>query len=549
MTAGVKAPGAKALCLGADAGAAPFQRAGRSAVYGANGMCATSHPLASATALQVLRDGGNAVDAGVAAAFLLTLCEPMMTSLGGDSFALYAPPGGEPIALNASGRAPAALDPHRLRQVEGAGIGTESANSVTVPGAVGGLCALMERYGRLDLEQVAAPARRYARDGAPVAPRTAHDWARSAPRLSAIARRHLLRDDGAPYAAGDLFRASGVADALDLIVRHGAKGFYEGPVAEDIVATLRAAGGAHTLEDFAAAEPFFTTPIFTDYRGYEVLEHPPNVQGAAALLMLDMLSPMAMQDLDPLGADRIHLEIEASRLAYEARDRFLCDPEVDSGGLARLRAPDMADRLSREIDMARARPWTPSPALEAEAQRHTVYLSVVDRDGGALALIMSLFHAFGSGLASERYGLMLHNRGCGFTLTPGHPNEARGGKRPLHTLSPGLVRRQGRIVMAFGVMGGQYQAHGHARLVSNLLDYGLDLQTAIDLPRAFHQNQALVLESGHAPLTVEGLASKGHRLAAAESPLGGAQAIWIEHDRGVLCGASDPRKDGCALGY
>lgn len=523
-----------------------FQRPGRSAVYATNGICATSHPLAARVAVETLAAGGNAADAAIAAAVLLGICEPQMTGLGGDCFVLVKPAGEERVVgLNGSGRAPAGLSAEALRAAGHAAIPPTSAHAVTVPGAVDAFCRLSERFGRLGLDRLLAPAIRYAEEGVPVAPRVAFDLAAAADVLQGAARRHYLIA-GRPPAEGQIFRAPGQAEVLRRIAREGRRAFYEGEVAEDMLAALSAAGGCHTAADFAATEATPTEPIAGSYRGVELLEHPPNGQGAAALLLLKILEGFDLAALDPFGAERLHLEAEATRLAYDARDRFIADPE-HVRRLDHMLAPETAARLRALIDPARARAGLIA-AAEA-VHRETVYLCTVDRDGMAVSLIYSIFHSFGSGIASEKFGILFHNRGAGFTLTPGHPNEAGGGKRPMHTIIPAMLRREGRVFMPFGVMGGAYQACGHARFLSNLVDYGMDLQAAIDAPRAFAGPEGFELERGHAPEVLAALRARGHAPREAERPIGGAQAILIDHARGVLVGASDPRKDGCALGY
>lgn len=525
-----------------------FQAPGRSLVYARNGLCATSHPLAAGVAVDMLRAGGNAADAAIAAAVLLGICEPQMTGLGGDCFALVKPAGSEEIiGLNGSGRAPAGLDVEALRAGGALVMPTHTPEAVTVPGAVDAFCRLAADHGRLGLAACLAPAIRYAEEGVPVAPRVALDWADAADLLSGDARRFYLLDGAAPR-AGQTFRAPGQAEVLRRIAREGRAGFYEGEVAEDMIASLAALGGAHVADDFAAARAEYVTPIVGNYRGHELVELPPNGQGAAALLLLAILERFDIAAMDPFGPARAHVEAEATRLAYAARDRYLADPDTVGTALDHLLAPGTADRLAALIDPEKATRGLATIAA-ASVHRETIYITVVDADRMAVSLIYSVFHSFGSGLASAKFGINFHNRGAGFSLTPGHPNEAAGGKRPMHTIIPAMLRREGRLLMPFGVMGGAYQAAGHARLVSNVLDFGLDPQTAIDAPRAFAHDGILTLETGYAPETARALEAMGHRVSMAEKPIGGAQAILIDPEDGVLIGASDPRKDGCALGY
>jgi gamma-glutamyltranspeptidase/glutathione hydrolase len=522
-----------------------FQQPGRSAVFAVSGMCATSHPLAARTAIDILRAGGNAADAAIAGAVLLGFCEPQMTGLGGDCFVLLKPAGEDRvIALNGSGRAPAGLSAAALRDRGFAAVPPQGAEAVTIPGAVDAFCRLSATWGRLALAEVLAPAIHHAEEGVPVAPRVAMDWAEDAAVLQGAARRHFLLQ-GRPPTPGQIFRAPGQAEVLRRIAAGGRAAFYEGEVAEDMVAALRAAGGCHTLADFAATAATWDAPIAGTYRGADLLEHPPNGQGATAILMLNILAAFDLAPLDPFGAERAHLEAEAAKLAHDARDRFLADPDHVTR-LGHMLSPDTAARLAALIDPVRA---LPDPAQAAEAvHRETIYLTVIDRDRMAVSLIYSVFHGFGSGLASARFGINFQNRGAGFTLTPGHPNEAAGGKRPMHTIIPAMLGRAGRITLPFGVMGAAYQPTGHARLVSNLMDFGMHPQAAIDGPRCFAGPGGLLVEAGYPPRVRERLAAMGHRVVPAPAPIGGAQAILIE-PTGILQGASDPRKDGCAIGY
>lgn len=523
-----------------------FHLPGRSSVFATNGLCATSHPLAAEAAISVLRDGGNAVDAALAAGLLLGICEPHMCGIGGDCFALISPPGEDRIvALNGSGRAPAGAEAQALREAGHATVPLRSAAAVTVPGAVAGFCKLSEDWGRLGLDRVLAPAIRYADEGVPVAPRVAADWTGLVDALQGGARQHFLLDGRAPT-VGAVYRNPAQAGALRLIAEKGAAGFYEGAVADDMVAALTALGGTHTLEDFAGTVADYTDPISGAYKGVELVEHPPNGQGATAILMANILAEFDLPMLDPLGAARAHIEAEAAKLAYDTRNRVIADPDHTSR-LEHMLAPETARKLAALIDPSRA---MDSPAALSEAvHRDTVYLTVIDRDLMAVSLIYSLFEGFGSGIGTDRFGITFQNRGAGFTLEPGHPNEYGPGKRPMHTIIPGMLREDGRVTMSFGVMGGPYQPNGHARFLTNLVDYGMGLQTAIDAPRSFAEEGALQVERGYSDAVRAELAAMGHAVTVPDGPIGGAQAIRINHETGVLEGASDPRKDGAAIGY
>ena len=522
-----------------------FQQPGRSAVHAANAMCATSHPLATATALDVLKAGGNAVDAALAGAVLLGICEPAMTGIGGDMFALVHPgPGEDVVALNASGRAPARIDAEALRAAGMTRVPETGPAAVTVPGAVDGICALSERLGRLGLDSVLAPAIRYAEEGVPVAPRVAFDWAHESSGLSGAARDFYLLN-GRPPGVGDLFRAPGQAEVLRRVAAEGRDAFYTGEIAEDMIAAL-GPDAPHRVEDFAAQTSEWGTPISGRYGDMEILEHPPNGQGAAALLLLDILAQFDLAAMDPLGAERAHIEAEATKLAYDARNRFIADPAhmADPG---RLQRPGLAAELAALIDPERA--MGPPAPVSAAVHRDTIYICVVDRDRMAVSLIYSIFQSFGAGLASPRFGILLHGRGAGFSLEAGHPNEIGPGKRPMHTILPGMVREGGEVTMPFGVMGGPYQAAGHGRLITNLASYGMELQAALDAPRCFAWEGELQVERGYAAAVRDALAARGHSVVTPRVAIGGAQAIRSDPESGRLTGASDPRKDGLALGY
>ncbi|GHF34244.1 gamma-glutamyltransferase family protein [Seohaeicola zhoushanensis] len=522
-----------------------FQAPGRSSTFATEGMCATSHPLGAQTALEVLKRGGNAMDAAIAGALVLGICEPQMTGIGGDCFVLWTPPGSNEIkALNGSGRAPAAASAAALRARGERVVPVRGIEAVTVPGAIDAFCHLSETVGKLGIDALVQPAIHYAEAGVPAASRVAFDWPLDAPFLKGSARRFFLKDDK-PLTTGQIFRAPGQAEVLRRIALQGRDGFYAGEVAQDMVDSLNALGGVHAMDDFAATACTPSDPVSGPYRGIELVEHAPNGQGATAILLLNILAHFDIAGMDPFGAERLHIETEASKLAYDARNRFIADPD-HTARLQHMLAPETAAKLAALIDpktaMAQAAPLTEA------IHRDTIYITVVDRDRMVVSLIYSIFHGFGSGFASDKFGILFQNRGAGFTLEEGHPNEMNGGKRPMHTIIPGMLRENGRVLMPFGVMGGAYQPTGHARLVSNLVDCGMELQAAIDAPRAFPEGGVLKIERGYSEKTRAELEALGHKLELPEKPLGGAQAIRIGED-GVLEGGSDPRKDGCALGY
>jgi len=515
-------------------------------------MAATSMPAATLTALDVLRAGGNALDAAVAAVAVLCVIEPQSTGIGGDCFCLYAPAGaGKVYALNGSGRAPAAATIDWFEQRQMSALENTSAHSVTVPGAVNAWETLLKAHGRKGLDELLQPAINFAADGWPVHPKVAWDWKRLENKLRKNGSDAFLPNGAAPN-AGDRFVQPALAETLRSIARHGAKAFYEGPVAADIVATLNARGGLHTEADFAAGvnNAEFVEPITLNWHGYDLYQCPPNGQGIVALMMMGILGGIPSAGDGPLGALRFHRHIEAARLAYRDRDAFVADPSQADVPVKKLLSAEYLTGLRALIDDSKALGTLPS-AGETLLPPHqdTIYLCVVDRDGNACSFINSLFEGFGSGILAQRSGVMLQNRGFGFRLERGHPNCIAPRKRPMHTIIPGMVMQNGEAVMPYGVMGGHFQPMGHSLFLTNMLEYGLDIQEAIDLPRLFPLKGKVQLEHG-IPLDIcDRLAKLGHELETVERPHGGGQAIWIDRARGCLVGGSEPRKDGMALGY
>ena len=527
-----------------------FHLPGRSPVYSTHAMAATSMPAATLTALDVLRDGGNALDAAVAASAVLAVIEPQSTGIGGDCFCLWAAPGKPVVALNGSGRAPAAASIDWFEANGVTALDNASAHSVTVPGAIDAWQALLAAHGTRGLDSLLQPAIRFAEEGWPVHQKVATDWAANAGKLRQNGADAFLPGGKAPR-AGDMFVQPALGLTLRAIAAAGARAFYEGPVARDMVDTLRAHGGVHTEADFAAGlnASEFVQPIHAAWRGYDIWQCPPNGSGLIMLMMsgiLEGFEPAA----GPLTVERLHRHVEAARLAFRDRDAFLADPAQADVPVARLLDRGYLAGLRGLIDPARALPRLPA-AGEAmlPAHRDTVYLCVVDRDGNACSFINSLFQGFGSGILAAGSGVMLHNRGNGFRLERGHPNCIAPGKRPMHTIIPGMLTKDGEAVMPFGVMGGHFQPMGQTLFLSNLIEYGLDIQEALDLPRLFPYQGRLEVERGIPGETVAALAAMGHAPALVERPHGGGQAIWIDRARGTLVGGSDPRKDGLALGY
>jgi gamma-glutamyltranspeptidase / glutathione hydrolase len=523
-----------------------FQLPGRSPVIACEGIAATSHPLASRVAIETLRAGGNAADAAVAAVAVLCVVEPHMTGIGGDCFAMIHAPGRPVWGYNGSGRAGTRASLDALLAQGMRMIAPDSIHAVTVPGAIDAWAAILAAHGRFSLDHVLAPAIHYGESGFPVAARIAWDWAQAVGKLRADAgaARHLPFDSRAP-AEGDVVRLPALAQSLKTIAAQGPRAFYEGPLAQDMLATVAARGSFLAAEDFARHRGEVVAPIATNYRGLDVLELPPNTQGLTALVLLNILERFDLAALDPLGTDRFHLALEAARLAYAVRDTHIADPAAMRVSPLDLLDKNFAAKLAARIDRATRVPLPRAPSPGDD----TVYLTVVDRDRMAVSLINTLYSTFGVGICTEKTGIMLTNRGACFVLDPDHPNAFGPGKRPMHTIIPALAFRDGHCELSFGVMGAHYQPMGHAQVITNMVDYGMDVQAAIDAPRAFFLGDSAVVERGLPEATVDGLRARRHDVVRAPSPWGGAQAIGIDWQRGVLIGGSDPRKDGCALGY
>ncbi|GAB4577819.1 MAG: gamma-glutamyltransferase family protein [Anaerolineales bacterium] len=549
----------------------------RSPILSTRGMVATSQPLAVAAGLETLSNGGNAADAAIATAAALNVTEPTSTGLGGDAFALYYhAQTGTVTALNASGRAPQALTIELLEHqslISNLQISNPyHPHTVTVPGACAGWCDLIARHGRLPLAEVLAPAIRLAEEGFPVAPLTAHYWARGAERQLAHAPNgHELTIDGRAPRAGEIFRNPGLARTLRTIAEGGKEAFYRGPIAEAIVAVLRAAGGVMSLDDLAAHTSTWETPISTTYRGYRIWECPPNGQGLAALLALNLLEGFDLTEHAPLSAQRLHLMIESMRLAFADTRWYVADPAFTQLPITQLLSKSYANQRRALLHPTRATldqvHGTPT------ASSDTVYLTVVDGEGNACSFINSNYMGFGTGIVPKGWGFTLQNRGHNFSLDPTHPNALAPAKRPYHTIIPGMITQPisnlqspasgdqrieigDSLFASFGVMGGFMQPQGHVQVAVGLIDDALDPQAALDRPRfCLEDGEArggVALEEGIPFEVMANLAGRGHSVIPTagygRSLFGRGQIIVRDAESGVLWGGSDPRADGCAMG-
>jgi gamma-glutamyltranspeptidase/glutathione hydrolase len=529
----------------------------RSPVYGKNGMAATSQPLATAAALEILAAGGNAVDGAIAAAAALNVTEPTSTGIGGDMFALVFDSATQTVsALNGSGRAPTALTLEKARNVIDADgkLPPYHPYTVTVPGACAGWFDLLEKHGSLPMRRVLAPAIRLAEEGFPVAPSTAHFWQNGAKRQLATAPNgHELTIDGRGPNPGEIFRNPGLAETFQLVAEGGKKAFYQGEIAESIVETLQKAGGCLSLDDLAAHTSTWENPASVTFGGYRIHECPPNGQGIIALLAFNLLEGFDLAGMDPLSAERLHLEIEALRLAFADGHWYISDPQFTNIPLTQLLSKEYAAERRKLIhpkrailDQVRGRPFSSSD---------TVYFCVVDKWGNACSFINSNYMGFGTGIVPQGRGFTLQNRGHNFSLDPEHPNRLEPRQRPYHTIIPGLITRaDGSLFGPFGVMGGFMQPQGHLQVGLGLLLDQLDAQSALDLPRFCIEDgkvsAGVALEEGIPLKVMAKLAEMGHPVRPVSGwgrSLFGRGQVILRDNGGTLQGGSDPRADGCAM--
>jgi gamma-glutamyltranspeptidase/glutathione hydrolase len=534
----------------------------RSVVHGRHGMVAAAHPLAVQIGLDILEEGGTAVDAAIAVNAALGFLEPVSCGIGGDLFAIvWDAESGKLYGLNGSGRAPLALDASEVEPNPDGTIPLYSPYSWSVPGTVDGWFALHGRFGKLPMAALLAPAIRTAEEGEPVPQIIAAAWRRGAEIFGAMPGfESTFMPGGRAPAEGELFRNPDLAKSYRLIAERGRESFYEGTIAEAIVAFSEKHGGFFSMEDFRRHTSEWLQPISTTYRGVTLYELPPNGQGLAALQMLNILENFDLQAMGRESALFWHLMTEAKKLAFEDRARYYADPEFVDIPVAGLLSKEYGRERAALIDLERA-----SRRLEAGEPRlnrgDTTYLAVADERGNMVSLIQSNYTGFGSGYVVEGWGFGIQNRGSLFNLDPESANYLEPGKRPFHTIIPAFAMRDGRPWLAFGVMGGSMQPQGHVQILVNLVDFGMNLQEAGDAPRFFHGGSSeptgtimkdggvLHLESGISQKVRRELTRMGHRLAESIGRYGGYQAVARDPETGVYSGASESRKDGCAMGY
>ena len=525
-----------------------FDRPGRSQVYSSEAMVATSQPLASSVALNILKKGGNAIDAAISAAAVLAVVEPTDTGIGGDCFVLYAPNGkSSPFAFNGSGRSPKNLSLNILEQLNLKDIPDQSAHAVTIPGAIDAWWQLHEKFGKLEFEELFIPAINYAEEGYPVHERLSSHWGKNLHRLNNLgdAKSIFLKDNSNPKKGERVFNLQ-LAKSLKIISKKGRKGFYEGEIAEKTVKFLNQIGGKHTLEDFYSHKGNFVNPISSNYRNNTVFQLPPNTQGIITLIILKILNYLNLSSHSFYSAERIHILTEVSKIGYFLRNQFLGDLEYSDKILEIFNDENMLMNFSKKVLPGYANyDFKNNMKLSSD----TIYLTVIDKDKNIVSFINSIFEPFGSGLVPPETGIILQNRGKSFNTNINHPNCIAPSKKPMHTIIPGMMSDEHKIQLSFGVMGGDYQPMGNCNLLSGLVDHELTIQEVLDAPRFLPTNGLLDIERSLSNDVENKLKSWGHNINYCDDPLGGGQAISINWKDGIISGGSDPRKDGCAIGY
>lgn len=553
----------QAVCLCATATAADRVTgatfATRSPVLAMQAMAATSQPLATQAALDIMQSGGNAIDAAIAANAVLGLVEPTGNGIGGDLYAIVWDAKTKQLyGLNASGRSPSSLTRQMLLDRGLSKIPSHGPLPVSVPGAVDGWFMLHDRFGQLPMADNLQPAINYAEQGFPVSQLVAYYWNRSVPLLEkwpGFSEQFTI--DGQAPKEGEVWRNPNLATTLKAIAKGGRDAFYKGEIARTIAAYMQANGGFLTEADLAAHKSNWVEPVSTNYRGYDVWELPPNGQGIAALQILNILEQYDIGSMGHGSAEYVHLFTEAKKVVFEDRAKYYADAQFNKIPVAQLISKKYARERAKLIDLNRAGKDYPAGELE---EGDTIYLTTADKDGNMVSLIQSNYRGMGSGMTPPKLGFILQDRGELFSLEEGHFNVYAGGKRPFHTIIPAFVTKKGKPWMSFGLMGGAMQPQGHAQIIVNMIDFGMDIQAAGDAPRIHHTGSSqptgeqmsnggiLNLETGYPYATIRQLMRLGHKIQYANGPYGGYQAIY-RADNGVYWGATESRKDGHAAGY
>ena len=514
----------------------------------ANGMAATSHPIATEEALRVLKKGGNAVDAAIAASIVLSVTEPNATSIGGDCFAIIKMNGKDPVSFNGSGMAPEKANYDFFQKNNINKIGLTSPHSVTIPGALDAWNKIHDEFGSLEFEELFHKGIDVAKNGYKVTNVVSNAWNNSLNKLSENknSKIHMLKD-GKSYQLNDLRKSQALGETLELISKKGVKEFYNGSIADDIIKSLNDLGGLHTIEDFQKQNTIRSETISADYRNISVHQCPPSGPGITVLVMMKLLEKLSIEKYNVNSVERFHLEAEVTKQAYKLKEETIGDPDFVNLDLKKILSEDNIDNIYKNISVNSC---ADVGDLNIPNHPETVYLTVVDKDLNVASMINSVCYAFGSGITSQKTGVVLHNRGTNFRVEEGHPNCIQGLKRPLHTIIPGMViNKDGDCNLSYGVMGGQYQPVGQVHVLNSILDYGLSPQQAITFPRAFHFSNIYKLEKTVDKSIYQGLKDLGHNVEYIDGTHGGGQAIKIDRAKGNLIGGSDPRKDGYAQGY
>jgi len=534
----------------------------RSVVMAQHGMVCTAHPLATQAALEVLRAGGNAIDAAITANAVEGVTEPNMNGIGGDLFAIVWDAKTKKLyGLNASGRSAYGLTLSMLKEKGLNRIPMNGPLSVSVPGCVDGWFQLHQRFGKLPIKQVLAPAIQYAREGFPVHDETADSWEGMLPKFGALPNvKETYSLNGKAPKPGQIFKNPGLANTLSQIAQGGRDAFYKGPIARTIDQFMKKAGGYLSYRDLAEHTSEWIDPVSTNYRGFDVWELPPNGQGIAALQMLNILEGYDFSKIPWGSPEHLHLFTEAKKLVFEDRARYYADPAFARIPVSQLISKEYATERRKLIDPNRAAVKPEAGTLPLKAG-DTVYLTVADAEGNMVSLIQSIFLQFGSGMVPDGLGFVLQNRGALFDLREGQNNTYAPHKRPFHTIIPAFITHNGQPYMSLGVMGGSFQPIGHAQIIMNMIDFGMNPQEAGDAPRIDHQGSSeptgdvmtdvgmITLESGYSYETIRELMRKGHKVGYSYGLYGGYQAIRYDPVNKVYYGASDSRKDGQAAGY
>ena len=521
---------------------------GRSNVLSSNAMVATSQPLSSQEAINILKLGGNAVDAAIAASAVLSVVEPGSTGIGGDCFAIIKMNNKKAISVNGSGINPKKADLKYFKENKINSIGLLSPHSVTIPGAVDAWYQMHKKFGKLEFEKLFETAIYYARDGFPVHEIEAFHWKKNEDKLkkNTITKQIFLKNNKAPN-FGNKFKNNQLADTLTLIGKKGRKAFYESGITRDMVKSLNNLGGLHTEEDFYNQNTIFSDTLIENYKDFKIHQCPPNGPGLVVHLMMKLLEKFNWDNINYFDPIRYHIQAEVTKVCFETKETILGDPKFSNIDIENLMSNEFINNLFKKINLDKV---YSSDKLFVTSHPETVYLTVVDDKLNAVSFINSICHAFGSGICSENSGILFQNRGVNFRIEDNHPNCIDSNKRPLHTIIPGLLTNNSdETIMSYGVMGGQYQPIGQAHVLQNIYDFGMSIQEAIDAPRAFALNGKLKIENSLSKTSIDNLSNLGHNIEVVDEGIGGGQGIMIDRKEGVLIGGSDPRKDGLAIGY